>query len=588
MKQSRGWAGRALGSLVLMGALVVGGVGPAATQPDGEGGAVAGKPEARPFTEALARKLLPEAASVNAGLMDAAMRFGYTAPPARNARLTMVAALWHHLVKPSIARENDLRVLGADPTRALLDTLLTSAQQSEAAATARRVSILAPEYLVRVTVRAGPDVASGRVWFAAKADSEGRAFDGQVDYTAELLPEGWAIVSFRFPETYLGVERQADTWRMVRGRTQRVRRPRATAPIPIARAEPVAVRPRRATPQPRQRAALDWLAAHQSPNGGWEAAGFGKWLHLKQVESPTTEGAGKSVYDPGVTGLALCAFLAAGYTNRGNTPYAKCVSRGLRYLKNIQDPEGCFGPRATQQYIYNHATAALAMVEVYGQTGSPIFKAPAQRALDFIALARNPYFGWRYGIKPGDNDTSVTVWMSMVIRSAKAINQDAIARGNPAPLVVDESALAGARNWLDKATDTKFGRVGYLTRGTGPARPQEQLDAFPANKSESMTAAGLLLRLVTGEDATRVVRLGADLCLKQLPDWTVGSGSIDMYYWFYGTLAMKEVGGGTLGHVARRDATRPCSRPAHRHRRRAGQGFVGSRGSLGSRWRTDL
>ena len=63
-----------------------------------------------------------------------------------------------------------------------------------------------------------------------------------------------------------------------------------------------------------------WLAAHQSPNGGWEAAGFGKWCDGKPARAgPGRRGQGRST-TPGVTGLALCAFLGAGYTNRGRAP----------------------------------------------------------------------------------------------------------------------------------------------------------------------------------------------------------------------------------------------------------------------------
>jgi hypothetical protein len=293
--------------------------------------------------------------------------------------------------------------------------------------------------------------------------------------------------------------------------------------------------------------ALRWLAAHQSPNGGWEAAGFGKWCDGNPVTdaSKQPDGAGKALYDPGVTGLALCAFLGAGYTNRGKHPFAKVVSRGLRYLKNIQDPEGCFGPRSTQQYIYNHATSSLAMVEAYGMTGSPIFKGSAQRCLDFIALARNPYFAWRYGIKPGDNDTSVSGWMMMALKSAGLINKDAKKRGKQPPLVVDESAFDGLKAWLDKVTDPDYGRVGYVTRGTGPARPQELVDRFPGEKSESMTAAAMLARTFMGEDPrkSKIIQKGAELCMKLLPTWNPTDGSIDMYYWYYGTLAMFQVGG---------------------------------------------
>ena len=54
--------------------------------------------------------------------------------------------------------------------------------------------------------------------------------------------------------------------------------------------------------------ALTWLAAHQRPDGRW-----------------TQEGARDQ--EIGVTGLALSAFLGAGFTNRGNHDYAKVDTR---------------------------------------------------------------------------------------------------------------------------------------------------------------------------------------------------------------------------------------------------------------------
>ncbi len=290
--------------------------------------------------------------------------------------------------------------------------------------------------------------------------------------------------------------------------------------------------------------ALKWLASHQSPSGAWEAGGFDKWCDYKPV-SQGPDGLGKPImYDPGVTGLALCAFLGAGYTNRGKHPFAQVVARGLRYLKNVQDPEGCFGPRQSQHFIYNHATASLAMVEAYGMTESPIFKGSAQKALDFIALARNPYFAWRYGVKPGDNDTSCSGWMMMALKSAKLIDKDAEGRGKQHPLVIDEEAFDGVKSWIDKMTD-EYGRTGYVQRGGQPARPMELIDKFPGDKSESMTGVGMLARIFIGEDPRKseVIKKGADICSKLPPSWNPNDGSIDMYYWYYATLAMYQVGG---------------------------------------------
>jgi hypothetical protein len=178
-------------------------------------------------------------------------------------------------------------------------------------------------------------------------------------------------------------------------------------------------------------------------------------------------------------------------------------------------------------------------------TESPIFKGSAQKALDFLALARNPYFAWRYGVKPGDNDTSVSGWMMMALKSAKLINEDAKSRGKDPPLQIDEEAFEGIKAWIDKVTDKDYGRVGYMQLGTGPARPTELVDKFPADKSESMTAAGVLARIFIGEDPKKseLIRKGADLMVKLLPTWNDQDGSIDMYYWYYATLAMYQVGG---------------------------------------------
>jgi len=211
----------------------------------------------------------------------------------------------------------------------------------------------------------------------------------------------------------------------------------------------------------------------------------------------------------------------------------------------VQDAEGAFGNRSTGHFVYNHSIAALAMVEAYGMTGSAIYKSPTQKALDFIAISRNPYFAWRYGVKPGDNDTSVTGWMMMALKSAKLINAADVKANKPPPLSLDEEAFDGIKAWIDKMTDPDYGRVGYQQRGSGPARPTELVDKFPAEKSESMTAVGMLARIFLGENpkTSDMIKKGAELCAKLAPSWNVQDGSIDMYYWYYATLAMFQVGG---------------------------------------------
>jgi len=280
---------------------------------------------------------------------------------------------------------------------------------------------------------------------------------------------------------------------------------------------------------------LKWLADHQDVDGDgmWDCDDFMK----HDPPEDKCDGAGKQHYDPGVTGLALLAFLGAGYTDRGTAKenrFAKNVRQGLRYLITIQDEEGCFGPRSSQHFMYNHAIAALSMSEAYWMTRNPRYKRPAQDGLNFIAQARNPYLAWRYNVRGGENDTSVTGWCVMALKSGKFANLD-----------IDPDAFEGARQWIEKMTDQDTGKVGYIMTGGQVARPESLQDKFPADKSEAMTAVGILTRIFLGEDPTQspMIRKGADLCVAKPPTWNPDDGSIDMYYWYYGTLAIFQVGG---------------------------------------------
>ncbi len=292
--------------------------------------------------------------------------------------------------------------------------------------------------------------------------------------------------------------------------------------------------------------ALRWLSAHQSPSGAWEAEGFPRWCDGQPATAATpSPGTGRAQYDVGVTGLALLAFIRGGWTGKPDGPYAKPVADGLAWLVKSQDAEGCFGKRSTGHFVYNHAIAARAVVEAYGKARSETLKAPAQKALDFIAIARNPYFAWRYGVKPGDNDTSVTGSMMRAIGSAGAVDEDDRRAGRPPTFALDTDAFEGAKSLIEKMTDPESGRVGYHARGSGPMRPAELVDRFPPERSEAMTAVGMLVRILIGQDPKReeMILKGAKLCEKALPTWNPNDGSIDMYYWYFATPALKRVGG---------------------------------------------
>jgi len=316
---------------------------------------------------------------------------------------------------------------------------------------------------------------------------------------------------------------------------------RARAKVLPLKPTPDVVRANRARPAPAEASAdavdlaLAWLARYQTPEEGcWDADAFYK----NQPDSPP-EGLGYPLYDPGVTGLALLAYLGAGHTHQSGK-YKETVSAAIKYLKRIQDPEGCFGTQ-TGHFMYSHAIATLAMCEAYGMTSSPLLRQPAEKGIAFLLEAQNPSpegrgkLAWRYTVKPGDNDTSVTTWAIMALKSARS-----------AGLNVDvKEAFDGARRWIDQMTDPATGRVGYIQRGVSPVRAPGREEKWPRGRSEAITAAGILCRIFLGEnpDTSEPIQASARLLLEKLPVWDVKSGSVDPYYWYYGTLALFQVGG---------------------------------------------
>ncbi len=270
---------------------------------------------------------------------------------------------------------------------------------------------------------------------------------------------------------------------------------------------------------------LEWLAKHQSKDGSWSCNNFSH-----RCAKNICDGAGSNAeYTPGTTGLALLAFLGAGHTHTHGS-YKNVVRRGVKYLRSIQTPDGCVGAKALDgHYIYNHAIAAMALAESYGMTESASLKRPAQQAVDFLINAQNPYLGWRYGIRPGDNDTSITGWAVLALKSAKL-----------ADLNVAPEAFAGARNWVDKVTDDSYYKTGYTQKGDAGARAPEGAKYQP---TEAMTAAGLCVRIFTGAAKDEPEVKGAASLLRNMPPkWDAEEGN-DFYYWYYGTLAMFQVGG---------------------------------------------
>lgn len=260
-------------------------------------------------------------------------------------------------------------------------------------------------------------------------------------------------------------------------------------------------------------AALAWLAAAQSPDGGWNAAQHGAGLE-RSVDGNHRQAAG-SRSDHGVTGLALLAFLGAGNTHREG-PHAPAVDRGIRFLVGRQRADGSLsGDAEFFAALYCHGMATIALAECFAMTGDRALRPPLDRAVAHTLAMQHPHTGgWRYAA--GDRgDTSQCGWQVMVLSS-----------GRNAGLTGFDAAEAGARRYLQSVASGAAG-------GLAAYRPGER-------PSVAMTAEALFCRLVLGMPAGHASTAEALALITASPP---SVSSANAYTWYYATLACFHAGG---------------------------------------------
>ena len=263
----------------------------------------------------------------------------------------------------------------------------------------------------------------------------------------------------------------------------------------------------RASEQAVERA-LEWLVAHQNPDGHWDGDGF--MIHCPK-DSPCTGPGRQNRDDCALTGLVLLAFLGAGHTHQAGS-YADPVSRAIDWLLAQQKPNGDLrGPGR----MYSQGIATLALSEALGMTGDPRLRNPVERAVRFIVAAQHPTSGgWRYD--PGNyGDTSIFGWQLMALKSASLVD-----------VAVPDSTWQKARGWLSIVGS---GRA----RGLASYLPGEAV-------TPAMTAEALACREFLGATASDpAVREAAEYIMNYLPH----RERQNLYYWYYGTVALFQIGG---------------------------------------------
>jgi hypothetical protein len=297
-------------------------------------------------------------------------------------------------------------------------------------------------------------------------------------------------------------------------------------------------------------AALRWFKKHQSPNGQWDAVKYPSnctedpKCEPGVVNHGTVEGANVAM-----TGYAVLCFLGAGYDHQTPNKYKMVVKKGLDYLVSVQDGTGRLGPRN-----YENAVATMALAEAYAMTGDAALKDPAQKAVNSVLACENQAdgaakdpnakdqgygngFGWDYVGPDMRNDSSVTGWNVMALKSALA-GQLNVGNG-----------MEGAKRWLDVVWKAQNPDWSKLDPYTGESRfpysyqtdsKQIMISAGPA-WDHDMACVGAVCAVFLGHHA-------GDIMLETLSNYVmnhqVPAGyPCNTYYMYYNTLAIFQVGG---------------------------------------------
>jgi hypothetical protein len=285
------------------------------------------------------------------------------------------------------------------------------------------------------------------------------------------------------------------------------------------------------------RLALEWLARHQREDGAWDRTQFNRRCPVDDVCREVAVELTKFPAEPAITGLAVLAYLGAGHTDReGDFP--RVVERGLAFLLSQQRPDGSFAASNTLE-MYNHAIATLALAEAHAMTGEPALRPALTRAIGHIVRAQQPGGGWGYTsqFKLTRDDMSVTGWVVMALAAAKSGGVE-----------VPDETLLGVAEFVSASTISD-GRVNYAFEGRDRVIHNSTGSADPLY-SPAMTGVGMLVRQLLGvrPDAP-VLQQQASLLLADPPDVARRRGGDRSefhsdYYWYYGSLAMFNQGGG--------------------------------------------
>ena len=254
--------------------------------------------------------------------------------------------------------------------------------------------------------------------------------------------------------------------------------------------------------------ALRWLADHQRADGSWSFD-----LRLAPCEGRCRHGRpdGEDTPTPATaaTGLALLAFMGAGYTSQEGK-YTETVRRGIYYLRSVA-AETQFGYDWQQGgSMYGHGIALMAMSEALGmnklngQFDTDLFF-HVKEGSRFTVHAQHPSGSWGY--TPGSpGDTTITGWQLLSLVGA-----------HKAGIQMPSGLYGRVREYLFSVRDESTYGFGYRSAEPRP----------------TTTAIALTLMMYLGQAPGNT---NFDLAVDRMAK--AGPSATNVYHNYYATLAL--------------------------------------------------
>ena len=291
---------------------------------------------------------------------------------------------------------------------------------------------------------------------------------------------------------------------------------------------------------------LAWIARHQNLQG---ALNPNKFFERCTHEPSCVKEGSRHMIDPvGPSALATMALLGAGYSpERGK--YKDTLRRYLEYLEVRQTADGNF--RTTDMFQgYGRPMSMYAFSEAYNITGNDRYRPYLRRGIDYFVEIQNELGGWHYKPDARVTDTSVMSWVLLGLGVAHKSGfevREAIFEGCDMILDKYSKAVQSEREVFQDIDPHYAYDVGTRFNGTYET-------GYQAKVSENATTSfGLVARMFLGWRRSHPFCIGSGNFnlknnMERIPkaenwDKYVSRNRFPSYAWYYGTLAMHQMGG---------------------------------------------